>query len=59
MVVTTTGFHNLTVQVANALGLPEARMVVIDHPLGGIEDDAVLARAGTIVESVLVQWTAQ
>jgi hypothetical protein len=59
VVVTTTGFHNLTVQVANALGLPEARMVVIDHPLGGIEDDAVLARAATIVESVLVQWTAQ
>ena len=59
MVVTTTGFHNLTVQVAKALGLPEARMVVIDHPLGGIETAAVLARAATIVESVLVQWTDQ
>jgi hypothetical protein len=59
VVVTTTGFHNLTVQVAKALGLPEARMVVIDHPLGGIETDAVLARAATIVESVLVQWTDQ
>jgi hypothetical protein len=59
VVVTTTGFHNLTVQVANALGMPDARMVVIDHPLGGIETDAVLARAATIVEGVLVHWTAQ
>jgi hypothetical protein len=55
--VTTTGFHNLTVQVANALGVPDARMVVIEHPLGGIDEPAVLARAATIVEQVLERWT--
>lgn len=58
MVVTTRGgFHNLTMQCAAAFGLPEARMVVVDHPLGGIEEEAVLARAQTIVEEVLRLWT--
>lgn len=59
MVVTTSGgFHNLTLQCAAAFGLPEARVVVVDHPLGGIEQAAVLARAGTIVEEVLRLWTS-
>jgi hypothetical protein len=59
VVVTTTGFHNLTVQVAHALGLPEARIVVIEHPLGGIEQPAVLSRASTITEEVLRLWTTR
>jgi hypothetical protein len=57
VVVTTTGFHNLTVQCADAFGLPEARIVVVDHPLGGIHEDAVLQRASSIVEDVLRLWT--
>jgi hypothetical protein len=58
VVVTTTGFENLTRQVATALGLPGARIVTIAHPLGGIEEDAVLARAATIVEDVMDLWTS-
>ena len=58
MVLTTRGgFHNLTVQVATAFGLPDARIVVVDHPLGGIEEDAVMERAQGIVEEVLRLWT--
>ena len=49
----------MTVQVANALGVPDARMVVIEHPLGGIDEPAVLARAATIVEQVLERWTTR
>jgi len=58
VVVTTTGFHNLTVQVAHALGLPEARIVVVEHPIGGIETPAVLDRAASITEEVLRLWTS-
>ena len=58
LVTTTGGFHNLTLQCAAAIGLPEARVVVIEHPLGGIEDEAVLTRADGIVEEVLRLWTS-
>ncbi len=57
MLTTRGGFHNLTVQVATAFGLPDARIVVVDHPLGGIEEDAVMSRAQGIVEEVLRLWT--
>ncbi len=57
MLTTRGGFHNLTVQVATAFGLPDARIVVVDHPLGGIEEEAVMARAQGIVEEVLRLWT--
>lgn len=55
--VTTTGFQNLTEQVAQAFRLPDARIVVVEHPIGGIEDPAVIARAQSIVEDVLSLWT--
>lgn len=57
MVLTTTGFLNLTEQVARAIGLPDARIVVVAHPIGGIEEPAVLERARGIVEEVLALWT--
>ena len=57
MVLTTTGFVNLTEQVARTIGLPDARMVVVPHPIGGIEEKAVLERALGIVEDVLALWT--
>jgi hypothetical protein len=58
VVTTRGGFHNLTLHCAAAFGLPDARVVIVDHPLGGIHEDAVLARADTIVEDVLRLWTA-
>lgn len=51
------GFENLTRQVALAFGLPQARIVVIEHPLGGIEENLVLSRAQGMVEEVLRLWT--
>lgn len=59
MVLTTTGFLNLTQQVAGALGVPGARMVVVPHPIGGIEEDQIIERARSIVEEVLSLWTGQ
>ncbi len=59
MVVTTRGgFRNLTLQVASAFGMPDARVVTIDHPLGGIDEKLVVDRAHTIIEEVLRLWTA-
>jgi hypothetical protein len=58
VVTTKGGFHNLTVQVATALGLPEARIVVVDHPLGGVEEEVIVGRGQSIIEEVLRLWTA-
>ena len=59
MVVTTRGgFEHLTKEVATAFGLPNARMVAIEHPLGGIEEDLVVTRAQGMVEEVLRLWTS-
>ena len=57
MVVTTPNFLNLTQQCARAFGLPDARIVIVDHPIGGIETPAVMERARSIVEDVLHLWT--
>jgi hypothetical protein len=37
---------------AAARDLSDARIVVIPHPLGGIDEDAVRARAASAVDSV-------
>jgi len=58
VVVTTPNFLNLTQQCARAFGLPEARIAVVEHPIGGVETPAVLNRARSIVEDVLHLWTA-
>jgi hypothetical protein len=57
-VTTEGGFHHLSRQVAAAIGMSDARMVVVEHPLGGIEEPAVLARAQSVVEDVLRLWTS-
>ena len=37
---------------AAARDLPDARIVVITHPLGGIDEDTVRARATSAVDAV-------
>jgi hypothetical protein len=39
--------------------LPDARIVTITHPLGGIDEDAVRARAASAVGDVLVHVTSR
>jgi len=43
--------------VAQALGRPDARIVVVPHPIGGVEEPLILERARSIVEEVLGLWT--
>ena len=39
--------------MAETLGVPDLRIAAVDHPLGGIDEAAVIARADAAVEPVL------
>jgi hypothetical protein len=53
VVVATTSFAALARQIADATGVPDARIAVVEHPLGGIDERAVRARAEAVVDEVL------
>jgi hypothetical protein len=57
VLVATTSFAALARQVADAYGLPDARIAVVEHPLGGIADVDVVARAERVVDEVLALVT--
>ena len=49
----TTGFQSLAGGVAETLDLPDLRIVAVEHPLGGIDEAAVIGRAEEAVEPTL------
>ncbi|MFO7591631.1 MAG: hypothetical protein R6X23_12160 [Acidimicrobiia bacterium] len=51
--MTTTKFRDLTGQVAASLGQPDARVVEVEHPLGGTDEATVLAWADAAVDATL------
>lgn len=51
--VTTSKFRALTDQVAATMGLPDARIVEVAHPLGGTDEETVRAWADAVVEETL------
>lgn len=53
MVVTTTKFRALTDQVAASLGMPELRIVEVDHPLGGTSESTVQSWAPAAADAAL------
>ncbi len=57
MVIATTAFEALARAVAARAELPEARIAVVEHPLGGISAEAVLARAAHAVDEVVGLFT--
>lgn len=57
MVVTTTKFVNLTDRVAANFGLPDCRVVVVDHPLGGTDEQTILAWADAAVDRIIGLFT--
>ena len=59
MVVTTTNFVGLTDRVAKNFGLPDCRVVVVEHPLGGTDEAAILARADAAVERIIGLFTGR
>ena len=55
--MTTTKFEGLTTQVAASFGFPDARIAVVDHPLGGTSEEVVIQWADALVEAVLALFT--
>jgi len=58
VVIATTAFEVLARTVAARAHLPDARIAVIEHPLGAITDAEVLARAESVVDDVIALFTA-
>jgi hypothetical protein len=59
VVATTTHFVDLTRRVAAGFGVPEARVAVFPHPLGGTDDATILAWADAAVDEVMALLTAR
>ena len=57
--LTTTKFRMLTDQVAASLGRPDARIVQVDHPLGGTDEATVQDWADGAVETTIALLTGQ
>jgi hypothetical protein len=53
VVVATTEFESLAREEARAQALPDARIAVVPHPIGGVSDDALRARADAVVDEVM------
>jgi hypothetical protein len=52
VLLATKPFESMARGAAGARDLPDARIVAIPHPLGGIDEDAVRARAASAVDAV-------
>lgn len=56
--MTTTKFLALTERVAANFGMPDVRIAVVDHPLGGTDEDTIRQWADAALERVLALFTA-
>lgn len=56
--LTTTKFLDLTKRVAANFGLPETRICIVDHPLGGTDHDTIVAWADAAVDQMIALFTA-
>jgi hypothetical protein len=59
VVVTTTKFVTLTDRVASNFGMPDVRVVVVDHPLGGTDEATVAGWADAAVERAVALFTGK
>lgn len=57
VVVTTTEFRPIAETMAEHFGLPELRIVVLPHPIGGTDPDTLSAWADDAVDTVLALCT--
>ena len=53
VVVATDRFSELAQQSAEQLGLREARIVVVAHPIGGVGDDELDRRADRVADEMM------
>ena len=57
VVVTTTEFRPIAESMAQHFGLPELRIVVLPHPIGGTDPDTLSGWADDAVDTVIALWT--
>jgi hypothetical protein len=55
--VTTPKFLDLTRRVAANFGLPETRICIVGHPLGGTDYDTIIAWADAAVDQMIELFT--
>ncbi len=53
MVLATAPFAHLATASATNLGLPDARVVSVPHPLGGTEEETIIEWAEVAVDEIL------
>jgi hypothetical protein len=53
VLLATARFADFARESAIGYGLPTARIAVVEHPLGGVLEDGIVARAAEAVEQVL------
>ena len=53
MVVATAAFAELARQEAAAQGIPDARIAVVPHPIGGVAEARLLERADAAVDEIV------
>ena len=53
VVIATDEFAALASDAARSRGLPDARIVTVAHPIGGVSDEGLRSRAETAVDAVL------
>ncbi len=51
--IATDEFTALAIEAARSQGLPDARIVTVAHPIGGVGDEELRGRAEAAVEVVL------
>jgi len=52
-VIASVEFSALAREAARAQGLPDARIATVEHPIGGVGESVLLARAESLVDTVL------
>ena len=50
-------FHNAAVTQRDALGMPDARFVLVDHPIQDANDDEMRAKAAEVFDQVVESLT--
>ena len=51
--IATDAFFDLAREAAASQGLPDARILSVAHPIGGVADSALRARADVAVDALL------
>ena len=59
MVVATESFAALAREEAQAQGLPDARIAVVPHPIGGTRPAELRLRADAAVDSIVALFTGR